>query len=213
MSDKEIAIGKSKIPRITKDYDLVGGLTLKFKEPAMEDFDEPDNIVVLAKMLVSIGNTSLVDKSDKDKIDLIKTKNSALTAAMINRMNAFLKSNAKIEKEELTDEGIIKDLFQKDTVERTLTISHEGRKMIVRIGIPKTKESNMSTGEVQMGTYVTELNDMKKKDYEKEEWDSIVEDIPYLLSRDIPKEYWKLFDKSTALMLDDKKLLSQIENF
>jgi len=213
MDNKEIIVGKSKIPRITKEYSLVGGLKILFKEPSMGDLKDSDNLLVLSRILVSVGNSSLLDKSEKDRLNLVKSKNSALTAAMINKMNSFLNSKAEIVKEELSNEDIIQSLFQKDTIERALTISHEGRDVIVKLKIPKTKDVNMSSGELEMGAYIVELNDMKKSDYKEEEWKLIVEDIPYLLSRVIPKEYWKLFDKSTALLLDDKEMLAQVENF
>ena len=208
---------KKPLKRVMRKYELVAGLVIELEEPTISEvYAERDNIILLSKVLKVVGTTSMVDMSFEERRGIIDKKSGPMITAFLRKMDEFLGEEVKVEKQALAHEDIVKSVFETNTVKRKFTFSHDDRKVDVIVKLPVTEKTNTVRPDDAIGSmavYVESVNDVTAESIGELAWVEFVKNLPYILMKNLAAEYNKLFDLTTALILDDKGLVKSIENF
>jgi hypothetical protein len=208
---------KKPLKRISRKYELVAGLVIEFEEPTLgEVYAERDNIALLSKTLRVVGSTNMAEMPHEERRKIIEKKSGPMTTAFLKKMDEFLGEEVKIEKQPLTHEDIVKSVFETNTVKRKFTFTHDGRVINVVVKLPVTEKSNTIRPDdaiTSMAVYIDSVDDATPESLGEVAWVEFVKNLPYILLKNLAAEYNKLFDLTTALILDDKGLVKSIENF
>lgn len=208
---------KKPLKRIVRTYDLVAGLVLELEEPTLGDIlGENDNINLLSKMLKTVGSEDVSKTPLDKKREIIVKKTSPMISAFLKKMDEFLAEEVKVEKQPLSHEDIIKSVFESNTVKRKFVFTHDDRVINVVVKLPVAEKTNTGAREdviMSMANYIDSIDDVTSESIGEVAWVEHIKNLPYILTKNLATEYNKLFDLTTALILDDKGLVKSIENF